>query len=63
MSIRHKLGASLPRLWQRREREADLERELRSHLDLEMEEQQDSGLPPDEARYAARRAFGNTVLV
>ncbi len=41
----------------------DLERELRAHLDLETEEQQEAGVPPDEARYAARRAFGNTTLV
>jgi putative ABC transport system permease protein len=40
-----------------------LERELRSHLDLEAEEQLDGGLPAEEARYAARRAFGNSVLV
>ncbi len=41
----------------------DLDRELRAHLDLETEEQQESGLPSDEARYAAHRAFGNTTLV
>jgi putative ABC transport system permease protein len=41
----------------------DLDRELRAHLDLETEEQQESGLPPDEARYAAQRAFGNTTLI
>jgi predicted permease len=50
--------------WRRRNRrENDLERELRSHLELEAEEQQQSGLPPADARYAARRAFGNTALV
>jgi len=52
-----------PWLRQRQEREADLERELRSHLDVEAEEQQDAGLPPEEARYAAHRAFGNADLV
>jgi len=36
---------------------------VRSHLDLEEEEQQDAGVPSEEARYAARRAFGNAVLV
>ena len=39
--------------------ERDLDRELRAHLDLEDEEQQESGLRPSEAGYAARRAFGN----
>src|SRR5688572_23912707 len=46
-----------------RRREDDLDRELRDHLELEAEEQQEAGLPPDEARNAARRAFGNVRLV
>ncbi|HEY6292871.1 MAG TPA: ABC transporter permease, partial [Terriglobia bacterium] len=58
-----RLRGRFARPWERREFEADLERELRSHLDLEAEEQQETGLPPEEARYAARRAFGNTALV
>ncbi len=49
------------RWWRRKERERDLERELRSDLDLEAEEQRESGLSPEEARYAAHRAFGNTT--
>src|SRR5262249_21705276 len=32
-------------------------------MELEAEEQQDVGISPDEARHAARRAFGNTTLV
>jgi predicted permease len=44
-------------------RDADLERELRSDLELEEEEQRDKGVSADEARYAARRAFGNTTLI
>ncbi|MDA0204165.1 MAG: ABC transporter permease [Acidobacteria bacterium] len=44
-------------------RNEDLERELEAHLELEAEEQADSGLAPDEARYAARRAFGNVTSV
>src|SRR5260370_38298874 len=49
--------------WRRRDREQDLERELRAHMELEAEEQQDSGLTPEQARYAAQRAFGNTTFV
>lgn len=49
--------------WQIRKRNADLERELRSDLELEEEEQRENGLSPEEARYAARRAFGNTMLI
>jgi predicted permease len=39
----------------RRQRERDLERELRAHLDMEAEELGDA--------YAARRALGNTTLI
>jgi len=49
--------------WQIRKRDSDLERELRSDLELEEEEQRDRGVPPEEARYAARRAFGNPTLL
>src|SRR5579859_2155258 len=51
------------RWWRIRSRNADLERELRSDLDLEQEEQREDGKSPEEARYAARRAFGNTLLI
>jgi putative ABC transport system permease protein len=43
--------------------DADLERELRSHLEAEMDEQVEKGVPPDEARYAARRALGNIPFI
>jgi macrolide transport system ATP-binding/permease protein len=51
------------RWWQISRKKADLERELRSDLDLEEEEQRESGLSPEEAHYAARRAFGNAALI
>jgi predicted permease len=49
--------------WQRKKRDADLERELRSDLELEEEEQREGGASEEEARYAALRAFGNPTLV
>ncbi len=49
--------------WQLKKREADLERELHSDLELEEEEQRDSGTSPEEARYAAQRAFGNATVI
>ena len=51
------------RWWQRRNRDADLERELQSDLELEEEEQRERGLSPEQARHAARRALGNTALI
>ena len=49
--------------WQIRKRDADLERELRSDLELEEEEQRENGVAPEEARNAAMRAFGNPTLL
>ncbi len=50
--------------WRRhKQRDEDAERELRSHLELEAEEQKEAGVPEDEARYAARRVLGNTTIV
>jgi predicted permease len=57
------LRSRLAAISRRRSRDKELDRELESHLELEAEEQQESGLPPEEAHYAARRAFGNTTLV
>ena len=40
-----------------------MERELQSDLELEEEEQREHGVPPEEARYAALRSFGNPTLI
>ncbi len=47
----------------RKRREEDLDRELRGHLDLEAQELRDAGVPIENARYAAQRAFGSIALV
>jgi predicted permease len=49
--------------WQIKKRDADLERELRSDLELEEEEQREDGVSEEDARYAALRAFGNPTLI
>jgi hypothetical protein len=49
--------------WQIGKRNADLERELQSDLELEEEEQRERGIAPQEARYAALRAFGNPSVI
>ena len=49
-------------MWRRKQRGRDFEREIRAHLASEEEDQRASGLSPDEAPYAARRAFGNVTL-
>jgi putative ABC transport system permease protein len=50
------------RLWRRR-RDEDFRREVDAHLALEAEDLMGDGMDPDEARTAARRAFGNTARV
>ncbi len=57
------LGRRLLILLRRRQLEADLEEEMRLHLELREQEQMERGLAPDEARYAARRQFGNPTLL
>jgi putative ABC transport system permease protein len=47
----------------RRDLEQDLNRELQSHLELETQEQEASGMAPEEARNAAHRALGSATLI
>jgi predicted permease len=48
---------------QRKKHEAEMQRELEAHLEIETEEQLEFGLTPAEARAAAHRAFGNQTRV
>src|SRR4051794_10929651 len=43
------------------DRDDELAREIRTHLDLEVEERVADGMSETDARYAARRAFGNVT--
>jgi len=63
MNFGREIATLLSRLRLRHKLEADLERELRSHLDLEADDRREAGASDDEARYAALRAFGNAALV
>ena len=53
-----KLGA----LFRRRKPADDLAEEIRAHLEMEEQENLESGMPSDEAHYAALRRFGNVTL-
>jgi putative ABC transport system permease protein len=46
-----------------RDRDDELKREIRAHLELEAEERVAEGAAPDAARYDARRAFGNVARI
>ncbi len=41
----------------------ELEEEMRFHLEMKVEENLAAGISPEEARYAARRQFGNQTLL
>ena len=48
----------------RRDRfDRDLAEEMQTHLEMQAEENQKNGLADDEARFAARRQFGNAMLL
>src|SRR6267378_833194 len=57
------LARRLNMLLHRRQFDADLEEEMRLHLELRQEEQLQSGVTADDARATARRRFGNTTYI
>lgn len=48
-------------IWWRRRKDADFHDEIQAHIDLEADRLRAEGVDSDEARYAARRAFGNLL--
>jgi putative ABC transport system permease protein len=50
-------------VFRRRRFESDLDEELQFHIETKMQENIAAGMAPEQARSAAKRAFGNTVLV
>jgi predicted permease len=63
MSYPAELLRRLRMIFHRRQLDADLEEEMRLHLDLRAQQQIDSGLPASAARRAAYRKFGNTTRI
>jgi hypothetical protein len=60
--------ALLPELWRRlmaftrrKQMDADLEEEMRLHMELRAQQQAETGIDPDGARYAAQRQSGNAL--
>src|SRR6266849_5252182 len=49
--------------WRRKKREAELEEEVRSHLEMAARERVERGEAAEEAEHSARREFGNVGLV
>jgi predicted permease len=57
------LGRRLIALFHRRQFDAELEEEIRLHQELREQEQIERGVSPEEARYAAKRRFGNKLVL
>jgi putative ABC transport system permease protein len=57
------LGRRLLMLFRRSQFDRDLEEEMRLHREMREEEQIEAGVAPEEARYAARRRFGNDLVL
>src|SRR4029077_5873657 len=57
------LARRLSMLIHRRQFDADLEEEMRLHLELRQQEQFQSGMTADDAQAAARRRFGNATYL
>jgi len=51
------------RFWWRKRREAELQEEVRSHLEMASRERVERGATTEEAEHAVRREFGNVGLV
>src|SRR5882672_11138958 len=49
--------------FRRRRFDRDLTEEMRQHLDMKAQKLIESGVQQEEARYRARREFGNTLLL
>ncbi len=58
----HQFLFRLGRIVHRREADQDLEEEIRSHIELETQDNIDRGMPPEEAMRAAHIKFGSTAL-
>src|SRR6266550_3621215 len=54
----HKLLLRLRALFQKEKLDAEMDEEMRSHIEMQTQENIDSGMHSDEARYAALRQFG-----
>jgi predicted permease len=58
----HQFLFRLERILHWREADQDLEEEIRSHIELETQDNIDRGVPPEQARRAAHIKFGSTAL-
>src|SRR5438874_12940602 len=54
----HKLRLRFRALFQKQTLDAQMDDEMRSHIEMQTQENIEEGMKPEEARYAAMRQFG-----
>jgi len=60
MSWSRKIQKRLQALFQKEKLDAEMDEEMRSHIEMQTQENTESGMKPEEARYAALQQFGWT---
>ena len=63
MNLWQKLRRTFRALFHKRELDADMAEEMRSHIELRTQENVAAGMTPEEAHYAALRQFGGTESI
>ena len=58
MNLWNKPRLRLRALFQKRQLDAEMDEEMRLHIEMQTQENLDAGMNPEEARYAALRQFG-----
>jgi len=58
MNWLRKVQSRLQALFPKRDLDAQMDAEMRSHIEMQTQENIESGMNPEEARYAALRQFG-----
>src|SRR5204863_9722005 len=63
MNWSRKLQVRIRALSQKRQLDAEMDEEMRSHIEMQTQENLDAGMNPAEARYAALRQFGRVESI
>src|SRR6266511_4499425 len=59
----HKFRLRFRALFQKEKLDAQMDDEMRSHIEMQTQENIESGMKPEEARYAALRQFGRVEAI
>src|SRR6266568_4096376 len=63
MNWLHKIHRKVQGLFQKQKLDAEMDEEMRTHIEMRTREHIQAGMPPDHARHAALRQFGWTESI